>query len=178
MIYFFWSWVKSPSKCFSNTEPTTIIESRDEKRCNASVQWTKLVHSRSLRLRDQHRKCHGWLLFFAVPDLQPDQRDCTATYRKTANSKTVETSGLGNRLLKTRWFPRWFLLTIKGNHSRLTSSGFSLFWTMDHRKRLVLNATTIDGPSALDLANARKSRFHSSFGRTTTKELCSAWGSP
>ena len=39
---------------------------------------------------------------------------------------------------------------------------------MDHRKRLVLNATTIDGPSALDLANARKSRFHSSFRRTTT----------
>ena len=34
---------------------------------------------------------------------------------------------------------------------------------MDHRKRLILNATTIDGPSALDLANARKSRFHSSF---------------
>ena len=33
---------------------------------------------------------------------------CTATYRKTANGKTVETSGLGNRLLKTRWFPRWF----------------------------------------------------------------------
>ena len=45
---------------------------------------------------------------------------------------------------------------------------------MDHRKRLVLNATTIDGPSSLDLANARKSRFHSSFRRTTTKELCSA----
>ena len=87
------------------------VASRDEKRFNASVhvQWTRLVHSRSLRLRDQHRKCHGWLHFFAVPDLQPDQRDCTATYTKTANSKTVETSGLRNRLLKTRWFPRWFL---------------------------------------------------------------------
>ena len=30
---------------------------------------------------------------------------------------------------------------------------------MDHRKRLALNATTIGGPSALDLANARKSSF-------------------
>ena len=50
----------------------------------------------------------------------------TATYRKTTNSKTVEISGLGNRLLKTRWFPRWFLWTIKGNH-RLTSSGFFSF---------------------------------------------------
>ena len=30
---------------------------------------------------------------------------------------------------------------------------------MDHRTRLVPIATTIDGPSALDLANARKSSF-------------------
>ena len=75
VISFSWFWVKSPSKCFSNAEPTTIIASRDEKRCNASVQWTRLVHSRSLRLGDQHRKCHGWLLFFAVADLHPDQRD-------------------------------------------------------------------------------------------------------
>ena len=35
VIFFSWSGVKSPSKCFSNTEPTTIIASRDEKRCNA-----------------------------------------------------------------------------------------------------------------------------------------------
>ena len=69
------------------------------------------------------------------------------------------------------------LQTIKSNH-RLTSSGFCLFWTMDHRKRLALNATTTGGPSALDLANARKSSVHSSFRRTTIKELCSAWGSP
>ena len=48
VISFSWSWVKSPSKCFSYAEPTTIIASRDEKRCNASVQWTRLVHSRSL----------------------------------------------------------------------------------------------------------------------------------
>ena len=74
VISFSWFWVKSPSKCFSNAEPTTIIASRDEKRCNASVQWTRLVYSRSLRLGDQHRKCHGWLLFFAVPNLHPHQR--------------------------------------------------------------------------------------------------------
>ena len=73
VISFSWSGVKLPSKCFSNTEPITIIASRDEKRCNASVQWTRSVHSSSLRLSDQHRKCHGWLLFFAVPALQPDR---------------------------------------------------------------------------------------------------------
>ena len=73
VIFFSWSGVKSPSRCFSNTEPTTIIASRDEERCNASVQWTRSVHSSSLRLGDQHRKCHGWLLFFAVPALQPDR---------------------------------------------------------------------------------------------------------
>ena len=72
VISFSWSGVKSPSECFSNTQPTTIIASRDEKRCNASVQCTRLVHSSSLRLSDQHRKCHGWLLFFAVPALQLD----------------------------------------------------------------------------------------------------------
>ena len=73
VISFSWSWVKSPSKCFSNTEPTTIIASRDEKRCNAPVQRRRLVHSSSLRLSDQYRKCHGWLLFFAFPALQPDR---------------------------------------------------------------------------------------------------------
>ena len=73
VISFSWSCIKSPSKCFSNTEPTTIIASRDEKRCNASVQWTRSVHSSSLRLSDQRRECHGWLLFFAVPALQPDR---------------------------------------------------------------------------------------------------------
>ena len=38
---------------------------------------------------------------------------------------------------------------------------FFLFWTMDHRTRLVPIATTIDGTSTLDLANARKSSFYS-----------------
>ena len=110
VISFSWSWVKSLSKCFSNAEPTTIIASRDEKRCNASVQWARLVHSRSLRLGDQHRKRHEWLFFFAGPR-SAAWPTCyfTATCRKTANRKTVEISGLGNRLLKTRWFPRWFL---------------------------------------------------------------------
>ena len=70
-ISFSWSRVDSSSKCFSNTEPTTIIASRDEKRCNTSVQWTRLVHS--LRLGDQHWKCHGWLLFFAFCALQSDR---------------------------------------------------------------------------------------------------------
>ena len=55
---------------------------------------------------------------------------------------------------------------------------FFLFWTVVHRTRLVPIATTINGPSALDLANDRKSSFHSSFRRTITKVLCSAWGSP
>ena len=73
VISFSWSGVKSPSKCFSNTEPTTIIASRDKKQCNASVQWTRSVHSSSLCLSDQHRKCHGWLLFSAFPALQPDR---------------------------------------------------------------------------------------------------------
>ena len=49
---------------------------------------------------------------------------------------------------------------------------------MNYRKRLVPIATMIDDPSALDLANVRKSSFLSSFRRTITKVLCSAWRSP
>ena len=45
---------------------------------------------------------------------------------------------------------------------------FFFFWTMDHRTRPIPIATTIDGPSALDLAHARKSSFHSCFRRTIT----------
>ena len=65
-----------------------------------------LVHSSSLRLSDQYRKCHGWLLFFAFPALQPDcpAASCTTTSAETAKCETVATSGLGKRLLKTRWF--------------------------------------------------------------------------
>ena len=45
-----WSGVKSPSKCFSNTEPTTIIASRVEKPYSAFRQkfpklWTSVAHS-------------------------------------------------------------------------------------------------------------------------------------
>ena len=127
VISFSWFWVKSPSKCFSNTEPTTMIASRDEKRCNASVQWARLVHSRSLRLGDQHRKCHGWLLFFAVPDLHPDPKCCcTATCRKTANSKTGRNIESRKQAPQNSLVSSLVLQTIKGNH-RLTSSGICLF---------------------------------------------------
>ena len=85
--------------------------------------------------------------------------------------------GLENRLLKTRAGLLAGFVDDKGQSNADFVGFLCLFWTVDHRKRLVLIATTIDGPSALDLANARKSSFHSSFRRTITKELCSAWGS-
>ena len=44
-VSFSWSGVKSSSKCFSNTKPTTINASPDEKRFNTAVQWTRSVHS-------------------------------------------------------------------------------------------------------------------------------------
>ena len=88
VISFSWPGVKSPSKCFSNTEPRTIIASSDEKQCNASVQGTRSVHSSSLRLSDQHRKCHGWLLFFAVPALQPDRP--AAVHRRRRKQRSVK----------------------------------------------------------------------------------------
>ena len=132
MISFSWSGVKSPSKCFSNTEPTAIIASRDEKRCNASVQWTRSVHSSSLRLSDQHRKCHGWLLFFAVPALQPGRPvSCTSTSTKTAKCETVATSGLGNRLLKTRWFVDDEGLSLR-TITRWLPCFFLFFFFLDH----------------------------------------------
>ena len=40
---------------------------------------------------------------------------------------------------------------------------------MDYRKQMVSIATTINGSSALDLANARKRSFHSNFRHTITK---------
>ena len=159
MISFSWSWVKSPSKCFSNTKPTTIIASRDEKRCHAPVQWARSVQSGSLRVSDQHRKCHGWLLFFAFPALQPDRPAAVHPRpRKQRSAKTVATSGLGNRLLKTRWFVDDEGLSLR-KVTRWLPCVLFFFWTMNHRTRLVPIATMIDGPSALDLANARKSSF-------------------
>ena len=141
-----------------------IIASRDEKRCNASVHCTRLVDPSSLRFVDQHRKCLGWLLFFAVPALQPD-RSCrgTSTYTKTATGKTVATSSFGNNLLKTRWFCRRWRVETSLNHT-LTSLCFFLFWPMDYCERLV--------PSRRTLRVLRSSisptpeSFHSSFQRS------------
>ena len=111
VISFSWSWVKSPSKCFSNTEPTTIIASRDEKRCNAprplssEPDWCTQVRYASVintgNVTDDcfsslsPRSCHCSLTVLQL---------CTSTSTKTAKCETVATSGLGNRLLKTRWF--------------------------------------------------------------------------
>ena len=62
---------------------------------------TRSVHSSSLRFGDQHRKCHGWLLLFALPGAAAwPTCSCASTYKKTVNCKTVATSGLRNRLLK------------------------------------------------------------------------------
>ena len=103
---FSWSGVKSPSKCFSNTEPTTIIASRDEKRCNAPVQWTRLVHSSSLRLIAQWStpEMSRMTAFLRCPRTAARPScNCTSgsTSTKTAKCETVAASGLGNRLLKT-----------------------------------------------------------------------------
>ena len=177
-ISFSWSGVKSPSKCFSNTGPTAIIASRDEKRCNAPVQWTRSVHSSSLRLSDQHRKCPGWLLFFAF-------LRCILTVLQLYihvhdDSEVRNGSEIGSRkqVPQNSLVCGWWRVETSFNHT-LISPLFFLFWrSMDHRTRLVPIATTIDGTFALDLANTRKSSFHSSFRRTITKVLCSAWGSP
>ena len=168
VISFSWSGVKSPSKCFSNTEPTTIIASRDKKRCNASVQWTRSVHS---TLKYASVINTGNVTDDCFSSLSPrcsaawPSCSCTSTSTKTAKCETVATSGLGNRLLKTRWFVDNEGLSLRTITRWLPCVLFSS-WTMDHRTQLVPIAMAIDGPSALDLANARKSSFHSGFRRT------------
>ena len=62
---------------------------------------TRSVHSSSLRLGDQHRKCHGWLLLFALPRAAAwPTCSCASTHKKTVKCKTIATLGLRNRLLK------------------------------------------------------------------------------
>ena len=90
---------------------------------------------------------------------------CTSTSMKIAKCETVATSRLGNRLLKTRWFVDC------ANHTLISLCFFSLFRTMDHRTRLV----PIDGPSALDLANARKSGFILVFDVPSPKCFAQTW---
>ena len=132
VISFSWSGVKSLSKCFSNTEPTTIIASRDEKRCNASVQWTRSVHLSSLRLSDQHRKCHGWLLFFAVPALQPD-RPAAVHYPPHVheNSEVRNGSDVESRKQapQNSLVCRWWRFESSHNHTLTSLYFFSL---LDH----------------------------------------------
>ena len=134
VISFSWSGVKSPSKCLSNTEPTTIIASRDEKRCNASVQWTRSVHSSSLRPSDQHRKCHGWLPFFAFPR-------CSLTILQlyihvSENSEVRNGSDIGSRKQapQNSLVCRWWRVEPLHNHTLASLCFFVSFgpWITAH----------------------------------------------
>ena len=115
--------------------------------------------------------------FLRSPALHPDRpAACTSTYTTTAKCETVATLGIGNRFLKTRWFvddeglrllsiTRWFpcvffsLLDHGSPHTTRTNRDDDR-WNFVARSR-----------------HTRKSSFHSSFRRTITKVLCSAWGS-
>ena len=181
VISFSWSWVKSPSKCFSNTEPTAIIASRDEKRCNAlssERDWcTRVRYASVINTGNVTDDCFS--------SLSPR---CSLTVLQLyicvhENSEVRNGSDIGSRKQapQNSLVCKWWRVEPSHNH-RLTSLFFCfffyLFWTMDRRTRLVPIATTIHGPSALHIANARKSSFHSGLWCSITKVLCSAWGSP
>ena len=179
VISFSWSGVKSPSKCFSYTESTSIIASRDEKRCYAAVQWNQIGAlkfvtlwwptpevSRMVASLCSHPRC-------SLTDLQLCVN--VKEKREVQNGSDI---GSPKQAPKTRWFCERRRADTSRNHTLTSLCFLFLFWTMNHRKRLVPIATMIDDPSTLDLANVRKSSFHSSFRRTITKVLCSAWRSP
>ena len=105
VISFSSSGVKSPSKCFSNTEPTKIIASRDEKWCNVPVQWAQIGALKFVTPQSSTLEMSRTTAFLRFPRAAAwPSYSCTSTYRGTEKCKAVATSGLGNRLLKTRWF--------------------------------------------------------------------------
>ena len=182
VISFSWSAEKSSSRCFSNTEPTKIIASRDKKTVQCPYPVSQIGALKFVTPQWSTPEMSRMTAFLRFPRAAAwPSYSCTLTYTITAKCNTVVTSGLENRLLKTPWFVNdegLRLRTIR-RWLRCVCCFFFSIWTMDHRTRLGPIATTIDGPSALDLTNAGgRSSFHSSFWRTITKVLCSAWGSP
>ena len=181
VISFSWSGVKSLSKCFSNREPTKIIASRDKKTVHCPCPVSQIGALKFVTPQWSTPEMSRMNAFLRFPRAAAwPSCSCTFTCTITAKCKKVVTSGLENRLLKTPWFVDDEGLRLRHDQT-LASLCFFFFsiWTMDHRTRLVPIATTIDGPSALDLTNTGgRSSFHSGFWRTITKVLCSAWGSP
>ena len=123
-ISFSWSGVQSPSKCFSNTESTSIIASRDEKRCYAAVQWNQI----------------GALKFVTLGWPTPEVSRMTASLRSPPrcsltdlqmcvnvqeNSEVQNGSDIGSPKQasapnKTRWFCKRWRVDTSRNHT-LTS---------------------------------------------------------
>ena len=179
VISFSWSEVKSPSKCFSNREPTKIIASCDKKTVQCPCPVSQIGALKFVTPQWSTPEMSRMTAFLRFPRAAAwPSYSCTFTCTITAKCKTVVTLGLENRLLKTPWYVDDEGLRLRTIRRWLRCVFFSI-WTMVQRTRLVPIATTIDGPSALDLTNAGgRSSFHSSFWRTITKVLCSAWVSP
>ena len=145
---------------------------------------TRSVHSSSLRLGRVTNTGSVTDDCFSLLSPPPPPRaaawptcSCASTYKKTVKCKTVATLVLRNRLLKLADFVNDAGLILRAItlwlHCVFFSFGPWITASDSYRSR---RWSTIR--SALDLANVRKSSFHSSFRRTITKVLCSAWRSP
>ena len=95
---------------------------------------------------------------------------CTSADATTAKCETVATSGLWNKLRKSRPFCGLWRVVTSLYHT-LTSLCFFSLWSVHQRKRLVPIATVVDNCSEFNLTNARRPSIHSSFRRTLIEML-------
>ena len=104
VISFSWSRVKSPPKCFSNTEPTTIIASRDENGAmplSSERDWCTQVRYASVIKTGN--VTDDW---FSSLSLRCSLTALQLYIHVCENSEVRNGSHIGsrNRLLKARWF--------------------------------------------------------------------------
>ena len=105
VISFSWSGVKSLSKCFSNTESTTIIASRDEKRCYAAVEWNQIGALKFVTLRWPTPEVSRMTASLRSPP-RCSLTDLQLCVNVQENSEVQNGSDIGSpkQAPKTRWF--------------------------------------------------------------------------
>ena len=175
MISFSWSWQNHRQRSFP-------AQNQQQKLHNITKNRTMPLSRKpgwctQGRLGDQLRKCHRWLLFFALLELPPARQ--VAVYPRTRKQRSAKRRDIlsWKQVLQNSLV----LCMMKGWDFAQSHADFLVFFSLfDHGSLQATRANRHDDRPFFCTQSYEhpEVKFHSNFRCTITKMLCSAWGSP